>query len=83
MGDRKFRSESIDKMEELFAHTDERVLMAQKVLNMCWAQIIQDVHFSMICRARGTVASQTASPHPTLVLNACAKSNACSCISGV
>ena len=31
MGDRKFRSESIDKMEELFAHTDERVLMAQKV----------------------------------------------------
>jgi hypothetical protein len=45
MSDRKFRSESIDKMEELFAHTDERVLMAQKVRNMCWAQIIQDVHF--------------------------------------
>ena len=32
MGDRKFRSESIDRMEELFAHTDERVLMAQKVM---------------------------------------------------
>lgn len=32
MADRKFRSESIDRMEEVFAHTDERVLMAQKVL---------------------------------------------------
>jgi hypothetical protein len=32
LSDRKFRSESIDRMEEVFAHTDERVLMAQKVL---------------------------------------------------